>query len=99
MVDSLYDKLKGDIKEAEKKSIKEKSSENRNLNISHLLKMKYILKDYKADRVDIRPLWGDFFRLNFWKKEDSGFFTSQKIVCSIFIKAEVTLDGLIVQEY
>ena len=99
MVDSLYDKLKGDIKESEKKRIKEKSSENRNLNISHLLKMKYIPKYHEADRIDIRPLWGNFFRLNFWKKKDSGFFSSENIVHSIFIKAEVTLDGLIVQEY
>ena len=98
MADSLYDKLKNDIKEAEKKGIKKKSPENRNLNTSHLLKMKYIPNNYKADRVDICPLWGDFFRLNFWKN-GKAFSVSPIIVHSIFLKAEATMDGLVVEEY
>ena len=99
MSESLSDKLKNEVKSSNKKAKGKSPGKGRNLDATHLLKIKYIPKDYDADRIDICPLWGNFFRLNFWKKNGERFVTSEIIVHSIFLKAEAAMDGLVVKEY
>lgn len=60
-----------------------------------MLKLKYIPKEHNAKVVDIKHLWSNFYRLNFWYMTDD-LFPVSNIVKSIFISAEMTLDGLVI---
>ena len=76
--------------EAEKKIIKEVVQEDI---------FAFIKKEYPVSgkiTLDIRPLWGRCYRLNFWEKRGIG---DSNIIKSYFIEVNTSSDGFKIRNY
>lgn len=83
---------------AVKPSTEEKSSTEKKVINSEIIKyIKENFKCKKGETLDMRFLWGKFYRLNFWSQKiiDTNKGETNIIVRSFFISVEKNKDGFV----
>jgi len=88
--------LKSKKKVANTEATEEYKKEQKKLKIFDYIKENY--PGPEKSKIDIRHLWLDFYRVNYWNGNTEEFKTNY-IVHSIFIKAYDTPDGVLVEEF
>lgn len=51
-----------------------------------------------GETVIAKPLWNDFFRVNWYAIDSTGFVSSNRISKSLFIQARLGEDGVLIME-
>ncbi len=61
------------------------------------LREKYNENKPVGTRLDIRPLWDNVYRINFWVQKVKG--GDELVIDSVFLRIDNTEEGLVVHEY